>query len=349
MPKVTVLIPVYNTEVYLKECIQSVINQTLQDIEIICINDGSSDNSLEILNNFAQLDKRIKILSQKHQGGGKARNAGLKFAQGEYLAFLDSDDFYDENFCEKMYNKAVGTDSDVVVCAARNYNVLNNEYGKMPWSLGEEYLPAKEVFNYKDMRKYIFQFSQNWNWNKLFKKKFIDTNNITFQNIFRTNDLLFTCKSLVLAKKISVIKDELVTYRIGTINNCQSTNYKYPFDFYKAFKELKKYLISISKYEELKISYINWSLGGLVYNIDSVKNNSVQNKMGKYLYNRGLGFLGLNSFNCEDIFKQQDYEKFIKQYYKFKKKLFGFEYSKLHYFVYVFGLQILIKRRNKNG
>ena len=97
MPKISVIIPVYNTEKYLKECIDSVVNQTLQDIEIVCVDDGSTDSSLDILNNYKK-DPRLVVLSQKHQGAGCARNLALEVAQGKYLAFIDSDDFYDIDF-----------------------------------------------------------------------------------------------------------------------------------------------------------------------------------------------------------------------------------------------------------
>ncbi len=348
MPKISVIIPVYNTEKYLKECIDSVVNQTLQDIEIVCVDDGSTDSSLDILNNYKK-DPRLVVLSQKHQGAGCARNLALEVAQGEYLAFIDSDDFYDIDFCERMYNKAVATDSDVVVCSARSYNVNDNIYNSMPSALVQEYLPSKDVFNYKDMPKYIFCFSQNWNWNKLFKREFISKNNINFQNLYRTNDLLFTCKALVHAERISIINEELITYRVGNSTNSQSTNYLYPLDFYEAFKTLRNYLISIDKYEDVRQSYINWALCGLVYNIDSLKDKSINNKVGRFLYNEGLEAIGLASINADEIYKQRSYEIFWKQYYKYIGKPFVFKCLPLHYLIQLCNVQIWVKRRRINA
>jgi len=103
MTKISVIIPVYNTEKYLKECLESIINQTLTDIEIICINDGSTDNSLDILNSYANSDKRIKVFSQKNQGQGTARNYGMKIATGDYIHFMDSDDILELNTFEDSY------------------------------------------------------------------------------------------------------------------------------------------------------------------------------------------------------------------------------------------------------
>lgn len=115
MSKVSVIIPVYNTEKFLRKCLDSVCNQTLQDIEIICINDCSTDGSLEILREYAGKDNRIKLIELFENGGAaKARNIGIDIAHGEYIGFVDSDDFVDLDFYEKLYNKAVETGADAV-------------------------------------------------------------------------------------------------------------------------------------------------------------------------------------------------------------------------------------------
>uniref|UniRef100_UPI003864C4B3 glycosyltransferase family 2 protein n=1 Tax=Methanobrevibacter sp. TaxID=66852 RepID=UPI003864C4B3 len=115
MCDVSVIIPVYNVEKYLKECLDSVCNQTLANIEIICVNDGSTDNSLAILNEYAQKDGRIKIISQENQGLGAARNRGLEDASADYVYFLDSDDYIELTTLEKLFNNAVSNSSDVVL------------------------------------------------------------------------------------------------------------------------------------------------------------------------------------------------------------------------------------------
>ena len=124
MIKTSVIIPVYNSEKYLQPSLESVINQTCRDIEIICVNDGSTDKSLEILNEYAQKDKRLKIYSQEKQGAGAARNLGLSKASGETVIFLDSDDVFDKKLVEILYNKHKQEDSDIVFC---NYKVIDNE------------------------------------------------------------------------------------------------------------------------------------------------------------------------------------------------------------------------------
>lgn len=113
MPKVSIIVPVYNVEKYLRKCIDSLVNQTLNDIEIICINDGSTDKSLKILKEYKNKDSRIILLNQENSGQSVARNRGIEIAKGEYLGFVDPDDWIDLDYYEKLYNAAIGTNADI--------------------------------------------------------------------------------------------------------------------------------------------------------------------------------------------------------------------------------------------
>lgn len=130
--KVSVILPVYNTEKYLPECLDSLLNQTLKDIEIICINDGSTDNSLEILQEYQANDQRIRILNQENQGAAIARNKGIQMAEGEYLSFLDADDFFDENMLKWSYEKAQKTNSDICIYGSYLYDNLTKKEKNVP-------------------------------------------------------------------------------------------------------------------------------------------------------------------------------------------------------------------------
>lgn len=116
MIKISVIIPVYNVELYLSDCLNSVCGQTLQDIEIICIDDGSTDNSSKILKNYAQKDSRICVIRQENRGPSAARNTGIKQAKGEYVSFIDSDDWVSKNFCETLYHMAKKNNADICGC-----------------------------------------------------------------------------------------------------------------------------------------------------------------------------------------------------------------------------------------
>ena len=119
--KVSVILPVYNASDYLHQCMDSIVGQTLKDIEIICVDDGSTDNSLDILKEYEQKDKRVKVIQQKNAGAGAARNNGLSIATGEYLSFLDSDDFFEPDMLEKAYEKAKGSNAQIVVFRSDQY------------------------------------------------------------------------------------------------------------------------------------------------------------------------------------------------------------------------------------
>ena len=240
-PRVSVIIPVYNSEQYLRDCLDSLLNQTLKEIEIICVDDGSTDNSLSILNNYSKIDNRIIILKQENKGGGIARNYGMSIAKGEYLFFLDSDDFFEENLLYETVKAADNTLADIVICLFKRYNNTSGNY-------------SDENFGFikKNFRKFLFNFHTNPKkflesftpapWNKLFRHSFIKKNGLYFQGIKRTNDLYFTITSLVSAKKIYFLDKVLVYYRVGILNNCQSTNNLYPFDFYNALMAVKNFL-----------------------------------------------------------------------------------------------------------
>ncbi|MCQ2958500.1 MAG: glycosyltransferase, partial [Candidatus Gastranaerophilales bacterium] len=125
MPEVSVIMPVYNTEKYLRECLDSIINQTLKDIEIICVDDGSKDDSGKILDEYAQKDNRIKVIHNKNQGAAPSRNQGISIAQGKYLSILDSDDIFDTNMLELLFNKAEQNDADITICKSQGIDMGN--------------------------------------------------------------------------------------------------------------------------------------------------------------------------------------------------------------------------------
>ena len=147
-PKISVIIPVYNVERYLSECLNSIINQTLKEIEIICVNDGSTDSSLSILKENASKDDRIKIIDKENEGQGYARKVGLDIATGEYILFCDSDDYYAElTVFEELYNCIAEAKTDLVVF--NFYRLINNKvvYLFLPEELN------KDIFRYKDIKK----------------------------------------------------------------------------------------------------------------------------------------------------------------------------------------------------
>ncbi len=202
MIKISIIVPVYNTSKYLNKCLDSLLNQTLEDIEIIIINDGSKDNSEEIIKSYH--DKRLKYFSQANSGIGKTRNRGIKLAEGEYLSFIDSDDYIAPDFCVKMYNKAQKDNCDIVVS-----NFLLDKDGTF-----EEFKvrPFKEG-NIKTNPEILYNINLG-PCNKIYKRDLILNNNIEFVENLKYEDVPFVCKSLKCAYKIGKLEDFLSYYVI---------------------------------------------------------------------------------------------------------------------------------------
>ncbi|MDR1614865.1 MAG: glycosyltransferase, partial [Campylobacteraceae bacterium] len=219
--KVSVIIPVYNVEPYLRQCLDSVINQTLKEIEIICVDDGSTDNSLSILNEYAKKDGRFTVLKQKNSGAGAARNKGLAIAKGEYLSFLDSDDFFEPTMLEEMYRKTNQTNTDIVICDGFLYDNATQQ-SKRGHFLKYDLVKKFTTFSRNDIPNDILFVSVPYLSVKLYKKPFVKQTGIKFQNLPSCNDIYFSFMTMALAQNISYINKLFVTYRTNIKTNITS-------------------------------------------------------------------------------------------------------------------------------
>ncbi len=209
-PKVSVVIPVYNVEDYLGQCLDSILLQTLQDIEVICVDDGSTDGSLQILQTYAMLDERLKIIHQENAGPGIARNNGIQHTKGEFIIFLDSDDFFRPEMLEKMVQKAEEDDSDIVICGVSFFDEKTQK------DFGEE-LPDSDFLNLspitpKNHPNDLF-FCEGWMWQKLIKRDLIVKNNLFFPQLNYQEDIPFSYILMALANKISLLSEAFIHYR----------------------------------------------------------------------------------------------------------------------------------------
>jgi len=271
MPTVSVIVPVYNSEPYLKACLDSILGQTFKNIEVICVNDGSTDGSLEILNNYAGDDPRITVISQKNAGAGAARNVGLKVARGTYLSFLDSDDIFYKTLLEKMLLESLATQADICVCDAHRYDNETQQTNTTKPFLKEKFLPTLRVFDSSSMQKDIFYALGGYVWNKLFNRDFINNNEIIFQEIERSNDIFFAYIALVLARHICTIKEPLILYRTNNKTSLQGTKYLFPLDFYHARKAIKEEFVVRNVYDQFKHAFVNTALLQSIGTLNSFK------------------------------------------------------------------------------
>lgn len=206
MYKISVIIPIYNMEKYLEKCLDSVLNQTLKDIEVIAINDGSKDSSIEILKRYEKKYKNLKVYNNENMGISATRNFGIEKATGEYIAFIDSDDFVDLNMFELMYNKAKNENLDIVVCDYYHYYETTQKKEIMP-------IISFENTNIKTNPKLIFEINSA-PWNKVYKKSLIDKSKYNFPLNTKYEDLGYIPILLGEAKKIGKIDLPLNYYLI---------------------------------------------------------------------------------------------------------------------------------------
>ncbi len=278
-PKISVIIPIYNVEKYLRECLDSVINQTLKEIEIICVDDGSTDNSGKIIDEYARKDKRIKVVHKKNEGAGIARNIGIKIATGKYLSLIDSDDTYNLQMLNKLYNRAEQDQLDIVVCRSQAIDMRNNKIIKTDWTIKQQLLPNEKIFNYKMLPKYTFQWCIGWSWDKLYNREFVIKNKLEFQNLRHTNDAYFVFISLILATKISVINDILITHKKFTGTQLSETLDYAPMCFIKAIYKIKHKLEVINIYEENEQSFLNWCIDFCSWHYSRLSKNKYKIKL----------------------------------------------------------------------
>lgn len=280
-PKVSVIVPIYNVEKYLAKCLNSLVNQTLKEIEIICVNDGSTDNSAKILEYFTKNDSRIKVISQQNLGISVARNAGLNIATGEYIGFVDSDDWVDLEFFEKLYNVAKENSADIS-CAGFKRR------GKILSTIRKSY---KEIKVYEDINDKVVVDKlpeHNYIWNKIYlRDKWI----FKFQEGRYFEDMAILIKILYASKMLVTVPDIYYNYRRTPNSIVTQKSEKLEEDYKWAENELFSFarekritLPPIKKYDN-KTTYKFLGINILkIYHYKEVK---------KY---RLLGFIPI--FNC---------------------------------------------------
>ena len=172
IPSVSVVVPVYNAEKYLTEILERIINQTLENIEIIIVDDHSVDNTCDLVREFVNRDSRIILLqTDLNLGAGNARNKGLSFARGEYIIFLDDDDFISYDMLDKLYFTAKKSDIDVLVFGSRFVNWYTKEKIETPWTIRTDLLPTKQIFSGDEIGKDFFRAFVWWPWDKFYNRE----------------------------------------------------------------------------------------------------------------------------------------------------------------------------------
>ena len=308
--KVSVIIPVYNVEKYLNQCLDSIVGQTLRDIEIICVDDGSTDRSSEILKEYQKKDDRIKVIRQENAGAGAARNKGMDNAQGKYLSFLDADDFFESDMLEEAYACAEKDRADYIVFKSGQYNTEEDKYNYPKWVFQEEHLPPYRPFNYRQLTRNIFRVFVGWAWDKLYLREFVEREHLRFQEQRTSNDLLFVFSALVVAKRISTCPKVLAHQRRDASDSLSKTREKSWQCFYDALVALRNRIIEEGKFHELEKDFINYALHFTLWNYTSLA-EPTKSLLKEKLKNGWLEDLGIAG-KPESYFTQKnDYKQYV--------------------------------------
>ena len=264
MTKLSIIVPVYNVEKYLPKCLESLIKQTLKDIEIICVNDGSMDNSLAILKEFASKDSRIRIIDNQHQGVAKTRNTGIEQSTGEYIGFVDSDDYIDIDFFEKLYNSATKSNSDIAIASILKhknfFNIYNAKYTKE-----ETAITIQDKIKLCEDKKHFFFYA----WNKIYHSGFIKENNIKFSEGQIYEDVMFAIKALYYSNKIISVygtKYHYIEHENSLTKSKDKTGEKEQ-DLVKAYSELQEFCNSKNIEIPERLNYYTKENFGFILNL----------------------------------------------------------------------------------
>lgn len=279
MPAISVILPIYNMEDYIEESINSILHQTFSDFELLCVDDGSTDNTANLLKDIAKRDSRISIITQENLGPGVARNTGLDRASGEYVIMLDSDDIYSDQMLEKLYSEALTTNADVTICRSCEFDNSTGKKEDTWWTVNISQLPNKRIFTCNDMPDFIFTAFVGWPWDKLYRREFIEENKIRFPRLSNSEDLYFVFLSLVLAKGISIVDEVLVQHRVNRSNSVSGSRSKHPLQFYESTCLLKKALQKDSElYARLSWGFLNWTFTYMLWNIETMDDEVARKK-----------------------------------------------------------------------
>lgn len=264
VPLVSVIISAYNAEEYIDETLRCVEQQTYSHLEIIVVDDGSTDGTRDIVTAHAVADDRVAMLLQENQYAGVARNNGMDHAHGSYLLFLDADDVFLPGMIELLVKRAQETSSDVVVCGSVGLDVKTGL--KCPLGASLQKRNYDEVASGFDLREEMFFFCGGWAWDKLFRADFVRSTGLRFQDTRTSNDAFFVFVSLMLAQVISFVGDDLVMHRV---NNSQSLEGSRDKSYGNALDAIARIGLEMER-RELKEgfgkSFDNWKLTFLLWN-----------------------------------------------------------------------------------
>lgn len=323
--KVSVIVPIYNAYNYLKPALDSVLAQTLFELEVICIDDGSTDHSLEIIKEYQSQDERVRIVTETNAGPARARNNGIRRARGEYVAFLDADDFLEPTFLEELYNLAIRDNLDIAISKYDIYNSRKSRFETISEADNSQIFTPGKVTSKNEYPDHILSSTVGSPWNKLFKRSFIEDKQLSFLTDVRMyEDVYFVVTAMSLAERVGKVHKVLVHHRIHSEQSRAKMFRKYYSQVPIVYLKIKEFLIQHGMYAPLALSYLNLS-SSRCYKIFNLLSNDSQESFWNMLHNEYAELLGWQGRDASD-FESEDVSKFaifvqLYNYDEYKKRM----------------------------
>lgn len=307
MVKVSVVVPVYNQEKYLERCMDSILGQTLKEIEVIAVDDGSQDSTPEILSRYQQEDSRVTVLHQQNLYAGIARNNGLQAAHGEYVIFWDSDDYFAEDALEALYDEIKRRDADICVGESTRMDMQTGEV-KEKCYLNWDRIPEKRPFSIHDIPQYIFNFGINCTWNKLYKRAFLEQNGLRFSGLKQANDVYFVMAAFVLAGKITVVDSVVAYYQFRNTGSLSGNALHVRENLLQAYLDVKGFLEETGNWEneDIRSSFVNKAFGTMAFRFSMSGNYEEYQELYAYFKEKALPALGIGEADVSRMYSDKN-------------------------------------------
>ena len=303
--KVSVIIPIYNAREFVRLALESVIDQTLKEIEIICVDDGSTDHSLQVVKEYAEMDSRIRIITENNAGVAIARNNGLRRARGEYIAFLDADDFMEAPTLESLYTMATEKKLDIAISGYDLFQEKTCKFVKSIPSLHEEIFADGKVASKKEYPDYIFQSTDCNAWNKLFRRAFIEEKELQFlSDVKMFEDVYFVCTALSLAESIGRDDTVWIHHRVHSESARNRFFRKYYSEVPLVYAKIKEFLVSHGMYLPLMQSFIHLS-SSRIYKVYNILGNDSKEDFFDQLHTTYVEAFGWHEITAEQIVESE--------------------------------------------
>lgn len=310
MTMLSVIVPVYNAEEYLHECLVSAREQSLSDIQIVCVNDGSTDGSGTILAEHAAADPRINVVEQPNQGQAKARNTGIEHAAGRYVLFLDADDYLEPGALETVVGLCETHSAQIAMFRLRYVYMDSGRSTIGTWTLDTRSIPCDTAFGPSEVKGLLYDFVTPGPCNKVLRMDFINQHGLRFhEDLERAEDIPFTYLALAVAERMVATEAALINYRKDVETSLQTTIQEHPLEICRSLRYVKQDLQRAGVFEAVEKDFMNAALHQCLFTLESFTDAQAYRTLYETLHAVFFREIGLANYDAADILSESDSNK----------------------------------------